>query len=239
MKLHEFQSKEILSRFGLASPAGGVAITPEQARLIAIQIGAPELAVKAQIHAGGRAAAGGVKLVKSPAEAERAARTLLGSRLVTEQSGPAGWLVKRVLVEAAARATRSLHLSLFVEPSIGGIVLMGSARGGDDIERRVRAGEAALERLFLGSGDGFPIAEVAAFASRLGLEGDQIAALSRLVRGLLRAFIELDASLIEINPLAVTEDGKLLALDAKMNIDGNALHRQPALARTATTETRA
>jgi succinyl-CoA synthetase beta subunit len=230
MKLHEFQSKEILSRFGLTSPAGGVAITSEQARLIAIQIGVPELAVKAQIHAGGRGAAGGVKLVGSPTEAERAARALLGSRLVTEQSGPAGWLVKRVLVEAAVRAARSLHLSLFVEPSIGGIVLMGSARGGYDIERRVRAGEAALERLFLGSGDGFPVAEVAAFASRLRLEGDQIAALSRLVRGLLRSFIELDASLIEINPLAVTEDGKLLALDAKMSIDGNALHRQPALA---------
>lgn len=230
MKLHEFQSKEILSRFGLTSPAGGVAITPEQARLIAIQIGVPELAVKAQIHAGGRGIAGGVKLVGSPAEAETAARALLGSRLVTQQSGPAGWLVKRVLVEAAARATRSLHLSLFVEPSIGGIMLMGSARGGDDIERRVRAGEAALERLFLGSGNGFPVAEVAAFAGRLGLEADQVVALSTLVKGLLRAFVELDASLIEINPLAITKDGKLLALDTKMSIDDNALHRQPAVA---------
>lgn len=230
MRLHEFQSKEILSRFGLIAPKGGVAITPEQARQIATELGAPELAVKAQIHSGGRGVAGGVAMVGSPVDAEMAARNLLGRRLVTKQSGPAGWLVKRVLVETAANASRSLHLSMRVEPSVGGIVLIGSAHGGGDIERRVRAGEDALERLFLGSGDGFPISETTALAGRLGLTGDQSGAFTALIKGLLRAFVELDASLIEINPLAITEDGSLLALDTKMSIDDNALHRQSTLA---------
>lgn len=230
MKLHEFQSKEILSRFGLAVPKGGVAITPEQARQIAAELRAPELAVKAQIHAGARGAAQGIRLVDTPSEAEKAARHLLGRRLVTKQSGPAGWLVKRVLVEAAANATRSVYLSLRVEPSVGGIVMLGSSAAGSDIERRVRSGEAILERLYLGIGDGFPISEAAVFAGRLGLLDDQSVAFTALARGLLRAFVELDASLIEINPLIVTGDGGLLALDAKMSIDDSALPRQPALA---------
>ena len=230
MKLHEFQSKEILSRFGLSSPRGGVAITPGQARQIAIDLGAREFAVKAQVHAGGREAAGGVVMVRSPAEAEKAASNLIGRRLVTKQSGPAGWLVKRVLVEAGVKARRNIHVSLAVDPSVGGIVLIGSARGGGDVERRVRSGEAALERLFLGTGEGFPALEVAAFAGRLGLAGGLSVAFTVLIKGLLRAFVELDASLIEINPLAVTEDGSLVALDAKMSIDDNALPRQPILA---------
>lgn len=230
MKLHEFQAKEILSRFGLAAPRGGVAITRAQAREIAVELRSPELAVKAQIHAGGRAAAGGVVMVRSAAEAEAAARALIGRRLVTQQSGPAGWLVKRVLVEAAVAARRNIHLSLAVDASVGGIVLIASARGGSDVERRVRSGEAKLERLFLGTGEGFPATAVAGFANRLGLAGGLSVAFTVLIKGLLRAFVELDASLIEINPLAVTDEGTLVALDAKMSIDGNALHRQPALA---------
>lgn len=230
MKLHEFQSKEMLSRFGLAVPKGEVAITPEQARQIAIDLGAPELAVKAQIHAGGRGRAGGVRIVATPAEAEKAARNLLGRRLVTEQSGPTGWLVKRVLVEGAARPVRNIHVSLLVDPSAGGIVLIGGASGGGDVETRARSGGATLERLSLGAGDSFPVSDVAVLAARLGLRGDQQAAFSNLVEGLLRAFVELDASLIEINPLAVAPDGSLLALDAKMTIDDSALFRQPVLA---------
>jgi succinyl-CoA synthetase beta subunit len=230
MRLHEFQSKEILSRFGLVSPRGGVAITPEQARHIATGLAAAELAVKAQIHSGGRNAAGGVEMVRSPEEVEKAARNLLGRRLVTKQSGPAGWPVKRVLVEAGVRARRNLHLSLMVDASVGGIILLASARGGSDVERRVRSGEASLERLFLGTGDGFPATDVAAFANRIGLGGSLSVAFTVLVKGLLRALTELDASLIEINPLAITEEETLVALDAKVSIDDNALPRQPMLA---------
>lgn len=230
MKLHEFQAKDILSRFGLVAPKGGVAITPEQAGQIASELDAPALAVKAQIHAGGRGAAGGIKIAVSTAEVEEAARDLLGRRLVTQQSGPEGCFVRRVLVEAVVRPVRRIHLSLMVEPSVGGIVLIGSAHGGGDIERGVLSGEAALERLFLGAGDGFPSSEVNAFAERLGLLDARSDDFTLLVKGLLRAFVELDASLIEINPLAVTESGDLLALDAKMSIDDNALPRQGELA---------
>lgn len=230
MKLHEFQSKEILSRFGLRAPKGGVAITPEQARDIASDLGASRLFVKAQVHAGGRGEAGGVKAAASPVEAEQAARALLGLRLITEQSGTAGCFVKRVLIEECADVTRAIHLSLRVEPSVGGIVLTGSTQGGSGIEQRAAAGEATIERLFLGAGDGVPLAETGAFASRLGFHGDQNTALTLLIKGLLGAFVELDASLIEINPLALTADGTLLALDAKLSIDDNALHRQPSLA---------
>ncbi len=184
MKLHEFQSKEILSRYGLAVPKGGVAITPEQARQIATELGTRELAVKAQIHAGARGAARGIKLVSSPAEAEKAARHLLGRRLVTNQSGPAGWLVKRVLVEAAAKATRSVYLSLRVEPSVGGIVMLGSGAAGGDIERRVRSGEAILERLYLGIGDGFPISTLPCSPAASACSMSRALRFTALARGL-------------------------------------------------------
>lgn len=230
MKLHEFQAKQILSRFGLNSPAGGVAITAEQARDIAAELNVAEAVVKAQIHAGGRAKAGGITAVRSPADAEKAARTLIGKRLATEQSGPVGHVVKRVLVEKAVATTKNIHVSLLVDPSAGGIVLFCSADGGSDIEQRVSMGDAALERVVLGTGDTFPEFEVAATASRLGLVNGQRAAFATLIQGLLRAFVELDASLIEINPLGVTPEGDLVALDVKMNIDDAALYRQPAMA---------
>jgi succinyl-CoA synthetase beta subunit len=230
MKLHEFQAKDALSRFGLVSPMGRVAITPLQARDIAAELDASAIAIKAQIHAGGRGAAGGIKVAHSAAEAEEAAGDLLGRRIVTEQSGPEGCLVRRVLVEAVVRPLRHIYLSLLVEPSVGGIMLIGSAPGGGDIERRVRAGEAALEQLSLGTGEELPLTEVSAFAERLGFLGAQGDNFVSLVKGLVRAFVELDASLIEINPLVVAENGGLLALDAKLKIDDNALDRQGALA---------
>jgi succinyl-CoA synthetase beta subunit len=230
MKLHEFQSKQILSRFGIAAPRGDVAITAEEALDIASRLAAPALAVKAQIHAGGRGRAGGVTVVSSPALVEKAARELLGRRLVTEQSGPAGRIVRRVLVEVAVEPVRSLYLSLLVDPSVGAIVLVGNAGGGDDIEERVLSGEADMERLSLGARRALPAAEIADFAARLGLAGGQVEAFAALVEGLHRAFLELDAGLIEINPLVVTRDGSLLALDVKMIVDDNALFRQPSLA---------
>jgi succinyl-CoA synthetase beta subunit len=230
MKLHEFQSKQILSRYGVHAPLGAVAITAEEAGNAAVGLGGMKFAVKAQIHAGGRGRAGGVNVVTSPQAVEAAARDLLGKRLVTEQSGPLGRVVQRVLVEAAVDFNRSLYISLMVDAAKGAIMLNAYRTGGDDIEDRARAGEALLQQLSFGEGRQTPVEELKALASRLGLVGIQIDDFAELVDGLRRAFVELDASLIEINPLAIASDGALLALDVKMIVDDNALFRQPSLA---------
>jgi succinyl-CoA synthetase beta subunit len=230
MKLHEFQSKQILLRYGVHAPLGAVAITAEEAGNAAVGLGGMKFAVKAQIHAGGRGRAGGVNVVTSPQAVEAAARDLLGKRLVTEQSGPHGRVVQRVLVEAAVDFNRSLYISLMVDAAKGAIMLNAYRTGGDDIEDRARAGEALLQQLSLGEGRQTPVEELKALASRFGLVGIQIDDFVELVDGLRRAFVELDASLIEINPLAIASDGALLALDVKMIVDDNALFRQPSLA---------
>jgi succinyl-CoA synthetase beta subunit len=230
MKLHEFQSKQILLRYGVHAPLGAVAITAEEAGNAAVGLGGMKFAVKAQIHAGGRGRAGGVIVVTSPQAVEAAARDLLGKRLVTEQSGPHGRVVQRVLVEAAVDFNRSLYISLMVDAAKGAIMLNAYRTGGDDIEDRARTGEAGLQQLSLGEGRQTPVGELKALASRFGLVGIQIDDFAELVDGLRRAFVELDASLIEINPLAVAPDGALLALDVKMIVDDNALFRQPSLA---------
>ena len=230
MFLQEFQAKQVLGGFDVAVPAGGVARTPEEARDIASTLGVARLAVKAQIRAGGRGKAGGVVLVQSAALAETAARGLLGRTLVTKQSGPPGQIVHRVLVEAGVDPVRSLYVSIYVDAATGTIVLAGSGRGGEAIEDDILSGEAALERVPLGSGLTLPQAEVADFATRLGLSGPVVASFSKLLDDLRRAFVELDATLIEINPLAVTQNGTLLALDAKIILDDNAAFRQPAQA---------
>jgi succinyl-CoA synthetase beta subunit len=230
MKLHEFQSKQILLRYGVHAPLGAVAITAEEAGNAAVGLGGMKFAVKAQIHAGGRGRAGGVIVVTSPQAVEAAARDLLGKRLVTEQSGPHGRVVQRILVEAAVDFNRSLYISLMVDAAKGSIMLNAYRTGGDDIEDRARAGEDGLQQLSLGEGRQTPVGELKALASRFGLVGIQIDDFAELVDGLRRAFVELDASLIEINPLAVAPDGALLALDVKMIVDDNALFRQPSLA---------
>ena len=230
MKLHEFQSKQILLRYGVHAPLGAVAITAEEAGNAAVGLGGMKFAVKAQIHAGGRGRAGGVNVVTSPQAVEAAARDLLGKRLVTEQSGPHGRVVQRVLVEAAVDFNRSLYISLMVDAAKGAIMLNAYRTGGDDIEDRARAGEALLQQLSLGEGRQTPVEELKALASQFGLVGIQIDDFVELVDGLRRAFVELDASLIEINPLAIASDGALLALDVKMIVDDNALFRQPSLA---------
>ncbi len=230
MKLHEFQSKQILERYGVPAPQGAVVITAGEAREAAVRLGGSRFAVKAQIHAGARGRAGGVQIVSSPQAVEGAARALLGQRLVTEQSGPHGRVVERVLVEAGVDYLRSFYLSLSVHASSGTIVLVASKAGGDDIEERILAGEDGLERLPLGAGQQTDPTSIQALAARFDLAGEQAAAFVSLVDGLRRAFVELDASLIEINPLVLTSDGALLALDVKMIIDDNALFRQPSLA---------
>ncbi|CAM5424958.1 Succinyl-CoA ligase [ADP-forming] subunit beta OS=Afipia felis OX=1035 GN=sucC_2 PE=4 SV=1 [Afipia felis] len=229
MNLHEFQAKQILAGYGLPSPGGKVAITPDQAAAIFTELGAASAAVKAQVHAGGRAQAGGVKIVRSAAEAKSAAAALLGKKLVTAQTGPAGRVVRRIYIENVVEPVRELHVALLIDGSSGHLTLFGSARGGGDIEERAARGELHLERLNLGDGSKRRADEVAAFASKIRIDGASVAAFEAIVDGLRRAFIELDASLIEINPLAVLRDGSFQALDVKMVLEDNALFRHPDL----------
>lgn len=229
MRIHEFQAKHLLARHGLTAPEGSVAITAREAGEIAQRLGGP-VVVKAQIHAGGRARAGGIQRVENAAAAEAAAGELLGKQLVTAQTGPTGQIVGRVLVESALPARRELHLALLVDSASGEVLLIGSERGGADIEEQAARGELQTRELRLGTGSEMQAQEVGDFVATLGLEGALHAQGRVLVDGLRRAFVELDASLIEINPLAITEDGRLAALDAKMTLDDNALFRHPELA---------
>jgi succinyl-CoA synthetase beta subunit len=230
VNLHEFQAKELLAGYGLPSPGGKVAITADQAAAIYTELGSSAVAVKAQVHAGGRAQAGGVKIVRSAAEAKAVAASLLGKKLVTAQTGAAGRVVRRIYLEVAVEPVRELHLAMLVDGSSGEIALVGSARGGEDIEQRAARGELHLERLNLGDGRIARADDVAAFANKIRIEAGSIAAFQKIVDGLRRAFVELDASLIEINPLAVLRDGSFQALDVKMVLDENALFRHPDLA---------
>ncbi|AZO78279.1 MULTISPECIES: ADP-forming succinate--CoA ligase subunit beta [unclassified Bosea (in: a-proteobacteria)] len=229
MRIHEFQAKHLLARYGLIAPEGSVAITAREAGEIAQRLGGP-VVVKAQIHAGGRARAGGIQRVENSAAAEVAAGELLGKQLVTAQTGAAGQIVRRVLVERALPVRRELHLALLVDSTSGEVMLIGSERGGADIEEQAARGEVRIRELRLGTGNEARAQEVGDFVATLGLEGALHKQGCALVDGLRRAFVELDASLIEINPLAITEDGRLAALDAKMTLDDNALFRHPELA---------
>ncbi len=230
MKIHEFQAKRLLAPYGLSVPAGEVAITPQEAGAIARRLGGQRVMVKAQIQAGGRQRAGGVRQADDPAAAEAAARELLGRTLTTAQTGPKGQTVRRVLIESAIAAARELHLALLLDSSSGELTLIGSAKGGVDIEEQAASGNVQVNQLRLGAGRETHSEAVAAFVGRLGLDGALHAQGCALVDGLRRAFVELDASLIEINPLALTEQGTLVALDVKMALDDNALFRHADLA---------
>ncbi|KUL95826.1 succinyl-CoA synthetase subunit beta [Bosea sp. WAO] len=229
MRIHEFQAKRLLAGYGLKVPDGSVAIAGREAGEIARRLGSPTV-VKAQIHAGGRQRAGGIRQADDPAAAEAAADGLLGTSLVTAQTGPAGHRIRRVLVETAVAAVRELHLALLIDASSGELMLMGSAKGGVDVEEQAARGDIRLNWLSLGDGSEARGKEVAAFVAALGLDGAMHEQGCALVDGLRRAFLELDASLIEINPLAVTAAGALVALDVKMVLDDNALFRHPELA---------
>jgi succinyl-CoA synthetase beta subunit len=229
VRIHEFQAKHLLARYGLTVPEGGVAITAREAGEIAQRLDGP-VVVKAQIHAGGRAHAGGIRRAETAAAAEAAAEELLGKALVTAQTGRVGQTVRRVLVEHVLPARRELHLALLVDSTSGEVMLIGSERGGADIEEQAARGEVRIRELRLGTGSEARAQDVADFVATLGLEEALHEQGCALVDGLRRAFVELDASLIEINPLAITADGSLAALDAKMTLDDNALFRHPELA---------
>jgi succinyl-CoA synthetase beta subunit len=229
MNLHEFQAKEILARRSVPVPTGQVAWTPEEAARLAREIAAPRFAVKAQILAGGRGEAAGVRLAATSDAVREIAGKMLGSTLVTAQTGPQGRTVRRVYVEEAVAFERDVYLAAIVDRLEGRLLLIGARQGGEDIEERIARQPESLERLPLSAGASPDAEALAAFAGRLGLEGALREQAADLCRNLVEAFFELDATLIEINPLAVTRDRGLVALDVKMTLDDNALFRHPDL----------
>ena len=225
MDIHEYQAKQLLRPYGVASPPGECAFTAEEAELAARRIGGSRWAVKAQILAGDRGLAGGVKIVASEPDVREAARAMLGSRLVTPQTGAEGEHVRRVYVEAVCQAASEHYLALGLDRAASRIALVGSDAGGTSIE--VVAGEQPerFSQVTIDPMDGLNGADSRRLAQDIGLGEQHLAEAERLMIGLYDAFIAHDASLIEINPLALTRDGELLALDAKMSIDDNALFR--------------
>jgi succinyl-CoA synthetase beta subunit len=225
VKIHEYQAKAVLARYGVPVPRGEVAVTPQEAVEIARGLGGSVAVVKAQIHAGGRGKGGGVKVAKGLAEVEEHAKAILGMQLVTHQTGAAGQKVLRVLVEEGLAIARELYVGMLVDRSTRKIVLMASADGGMDIEAVAAKTPERIHKAFVEPGTGLLSFQAQRLAFAIGLTGDQVKKATKLMLTLYDAFVQSDASLLEINPLVVTEQGDLLALDAKMNLDDNALFR--------------
>src|SRR5215510_1073989 len=227
MKIHEYQAKAILAKHGVPVPRGETLTDKSDAADIARRLGTSVVVVKAQIHAGGRGKGGGVKLAKSPQDAEKLAGQMLGMTLVTHQTGPEGRLVTRVLIEEGLQMTRELYLSLVLDRAAGKPVMMASAAGGMDIEEVAAATPEKIARVHIEPGVGIVPFEARQIGFAIGLDGPQVNKFVKLATALYEAFVATDASLVEINPLVVTAAGELLALDAKMNFDDNALYRHP------------
>jgi succinyl-CoA synthetase beta subunit len=229
MKIHEYQAKAILARYGVTTPRGEVAYTKEEAREAAQRLKSNVVVVKAQIHAGGRGKGGGVKLARSGDEAEDIAGHILGMTLVTPQTGPSGRIVKRVLIEEGLDIKRELYLGLLVDRASGLPVFMASAAGGMEIEEVAKENPEAILREPIQPVVGLQPYQARKIAFGLGLPGEVATHATPFFQALYRAFIDTDASLLEINPCVLTGDGKLVALDAKMTFDDNALFRHPNL----------
>jgi succinyl-CoA synthetase beta subunit len=229
MKIHEFQAKEIFRRFGVPTPRGEMVTSAEDARRVAQKLGVPVVVVKAQIHAGGRGKGGGVKLARSADEAAQLASKILGMNLVTPQTGPGGRIVRRLLIEEGLDIKRELYLSILVDRAVEAPVIMASAAGGMEIEEVAKENPGAILRETIRPAIGLQPYVARKLAFGLGLTAEQAQAAVPFLQSLYRAFIETDASLAEINPLVVTGDGRLIALDAKMNFDDNALYRHKDL----------
>jgi succinyl-CoA synthetase beta subunit len=225
MKIHEYQAKAILARFGVPVPRGEPARTKDEVRTAAEHLATPVVVVKAQIHAGGRGKAGGVKIAKSPDEAARFAEALLGKTLVTPQTGSEGRVVRRLLVEEGLDIQRELYISILVDRSLGAPVFMASAAGGMEIEEVAHSNPEAILRQAIRPETGFEPYHARKLGFGLGLSADVARAAVPFLQSLYDAFIDTDASLVEINPCIVTGDGRLIALDAKVNFDDNALYR--------------
>src|SRR5271157_4427035 len=229
MKIHEYQAKAILARYGVTTPRGEVAFTKEEAREAAQRLKSPVVVVKAQIHAGGRGKAGGVKLARSADEAAETASHLLGMTLVTPQTGPQGRLVRRLLIEEGLDIKRELYLGLLIDRETGRPMFMASAAGGMEIEEVAKDNPSAILREQIHPAVGLQPYQARKIAFGLGLSGEVAAVAVPFLQSLYRAFIDTDASMLEINPVIVTGDGRLVALDAKMTIDDNGLFRHQEL----------
>jgi len=230
MNLHEYQAKRLFASYGVAVPAGTPAFTPEEARNAADELGGERWVVKAQIHAGGRGKAGGVKLVDSKDAVEQTASEMLGSSLATYQTGGVALPVHSVLVEQVSLIARELYLSVLVDRGSERVLFMASGEGGVDIEQVAAKTPEKILIQKVNPAAGLQDYQCREIAFGLGLEGNQINAMTKLMQGLYRLFLDKDASQIEINPLIVTADGRLLALDGKVNIDENALFAHPDIA---------
>ena len=239
MNIHEYQAKQLLAKFGVAVPRGGVAYTPEEAEKVANELGGPVWVVKSQIHAGGRGAgrfkgnengAGGVRVVKSVEDVKSNAAEMIGATLVTKQTGPDGKEVSRIYVEEGCDIKRELYLSLLVDRDSSRVTVMASTEGGMEIEE---VAEATPEKIITIAID--PVTGLQGFHARriafaLGLEGDQVKSAVKFLSAMYKAFTDLDAAMVEINPLVITGSGDVIALDAKMGFDDNALFRHKDVA---------
>jgi succinyl-CoA synthetase beta subunit len=229
VKIHEYQAKSVLARFGVPVPRGEVASTVAEAAEIAHRLGGNIAVVKAQIHAGGRGKGGGVKLARSTSEAEQLAKGMIGMTLVTHQTGPEGRKVGRVLVEEGLQIDRELYLSILIDRAVAAPVVIASAAGGMDIEEVAAKEPDKILREPINPGTGIVPFQARKLAFGMGLPGPVANKFVTLLGSIYRAFIETDASMIEINPLILTKGGDLLALDAKVTFDDNALYRHPDL----------
>jgi len=227
MDIHEYQAKELLSEFGVPVPRGGLAYSPEQAAYRAREIGGERWVVKAQVHAGGRGKAGGIKLCADEHQVWEAADELLGKRLVTHQTGPRGKVVYRLYVEAATEIAKEFYLGLVLDRKSERLMVVASSAGGMEIEDISHQRPETLIRLSVDPAVGMQPFQAREIAFELGFEAKQVAKVVETLLGCYRAFRELDATMVEINPLVLTADGQLLALDAKMSFDDNALFRRP------------
>jgi succinyl-CoA synthetase beta subunit len=239
MNIHEYQAKTLLARFGVAVPKGGVAYTPDEAEKVARELGGPVWVVKSQIHAGGRGAGrfkndpdgkGGVRVVKSIDEVKKNATAMLGKTLITKQTGPKGKEVKRIYVEEGCDIKRELYLGMLVDRASHRIVVMASTEGGMDIEEVAHKTPEKIVKIAIDPTQGLQAYYARKVAFGLGLEGKQVGACVKFLTAMYEAFTSLDASIVEINPLVVTGAGEVLALDAKMNFDDNALFRHKDVA---------
>lgn len=224
MKIHEYQAKNILAQYGVQIPRGEVTDNPSNAREIAEKVG-PRVVLKAQVHAGGRGKGGGIKLAGNPQEAEKIAREMIGMTLVTPQTGPEGKLVRRILIEEALDIDRELYVGIVIDRAKEAPVVMASPEGGIEIEKVAAESPELIFKEYINPGIGFLSFQARNLAFKLGLKGATFKQCVKFIRDLYKAFEATDSSLAEINPLLITKQGAVLALDAKMNFDDNALPR--------------
>jgi succinyl-CoA synthetase beta subunit len=229
MKIHEYQGKEILRKYGVAVPRGIPCFSVDEAVNAAQQLGGPVWVVKAQIHAGGRGKGGGVKLAKSIDEVKALSGSILGMQLVTHQTGPQGQKVRRLLIEEGADIKKELYVGMVVDRGTQKVCLMASSEGGMDIEEVAAHTPEKIHKVFIDPATGLKDAEADDVAAKIGVPGASVPQARAVLQGLYKAFWETDASLAEINPLILTGDGRVVALDAKMNFDSNALYRHPEI----------